>query len=98
MTTALILLILFAIGLPLWAASRDAHAAATRIAQQTCARNGVQLLDQTVALRSLRPRRDDSGRMRWQRTYQYAYSTQGHDRAMGEFALLGDELLWIREP
>ncbi len=98
MTTPLILLILLGGGALLWSAARDAEAVARAAARGICERSGVQLLDQSVALRSVRLRRDDEGRMRLQRTYRFEYSSSGHDREFGEIALLGDRVLWSSGP
>lgn len=98
MTTTLILLLLIGAFVLFWSAARDAAESARRHARLACQRGGVQLLDQSVALRQLRMRRGDDGRMRLLRTYQFAYSARGDDRQLGELALLGRDLLWISEP
>ena len=98
MTATLILLLLIAGFVLFWSASRDAAEMARRHARDACHRQQVQLLDQSVALRRVRLRRADDGRMRLQRDYQFAYSARGDDRQLGELAMLGRELLWISEP
>lgn len=97
-TTTLILLILIGAFVLFWSASRDAAEIARAHARDACRRQQVQLLDQSVALRQLRMRRGEDGRMRLQRHYQFAYSARGDDRQHGELALLGRDLLWISEP
>ena len=98
MTATLILLLLIGAFVLLWSAARDAAELARQHARAVCQRHQVQLLDQSVALRRVRLRRGDDGRMRFQRNYQFAYSQRGDDRQLGELAMLGHELLWISEP
>lgn len=98
MTATLILLLLIGAFVLFWSAARDAAETARNHAREACRRQQVQLLDQSVALRRFRLRRGEDGRMRWQRSYQFAYSASGHDRQLGEITLLGRDLLWISEP
>lgn len=55
-----------------------------------CKAEGVLFLDDTVALESIRPVRDDRGRIRLRRTYSFAYSDTGTNRRKGSVAMLGD--------
>lgn len=64
-------------------------------ARQACQREGVQLLDDTVAFRSLRFARDDDGRLGLQRTYEFEYSDSGDDRYRGSVMLLGREVVML---
>jgi hypothetical protein len=98
MTAALVLLIIVAVLLLAWSAARGAAEEARRHARDICSRHRVQLLDQSVALRQVRLRRGEDGRMRLQRTYEFAYSAHGDDRQLGRLALLGTQLLWTDEP
>lgn len=98
MTSTLIALLMLAAGVFLWSAARDAAAVAERQARGLCQEHGLQLLDQTVALRSMKLARDGLGRLRWQRTYQYAYSSNGEDRSTGSIALIGDRVMWSSLP
>lgn len=98
MTSTLIALIFLAAVVFAWSAARDASAVAQRQARSLCHEHGLQLLDQTVALRSIRLRRDDRGRLRWERTYQYAFSSNGEDRGTGLIALLGERVVWSSLP
>ena len=76
-----------------WATARRAGERATHHAAETCRRQGVQLLDGSVALRRVRPRRDpDTGRMHLQRTYQFDYSEDGAERRHGFVIMLGPRL------
>ncbi|MBD8526159.1 DUF3301 domain-containing protein [Pseudomarimonas arenosa] len=98
MTSILITLLLLAAAVFAWSAARDAAALAQHQARLLCREHGLQLLDQTVALRSIKLRRDDQGRLRWQRTYHYAYSSNGENRETGMIALLGDRVIWSSLP
>ena len=56
------------------------------------------LLDDTVALASLRPGRDDEGRLRLRRVYRFEYSDTGNNRRDGQVTLLGSELVTLHLP
>lgn len=64
-------------------------------ARRACEREGVQLLDDTVAFRSLRPARNDAGRMSLRRVYEFEYSGSGDDRQRGSVVLLGREVVLL---
>lgn len=53
-----------------------------------CERRGFLFLDDTVSLRSVRPVRDDDGRIRLQRRYEFQYSDTGHNRLDGSITLV----------
>lgn len=55
-----------------------------------CERRGFLFLDDTVSLRALRPVRDDEGRIRLQRRYEFQYSDTGHNRLDGSITLVAD--------
>ncbi|BAL24381.1 DUF3301 domain-containing protein [Azoarcus sp. KH32C] len=64
-------------------------------ARAACRREGVQLLDDTVATRSLRFARDDEGRACLQRVYEFEYSNSGNDRQTGSVMLRGREVVML---
>lgn len=70
--------------------ARDAGKAASRSA---CARNDYQFLDDTVVLHSIRPVRDDYGRLLLRRIYAFEYSDNGDNRRRGNVTLFGDEVV-----
>jgi hypothetical protein len=80
----------------LWLDSLKAREAGMREARAACAEEGLQLLDDTVAIRSLRLARDDAGRLRLQRTYVFEYSDSGDDRRQGSVTLLGHDVVLVR--
>jgi hypothetical protein len=67
----------------------QAKEAAIAAARRACARHQQQLLDETVVLARLRPRRDRSGRVRWWRRYRFEFSEDGEQRRGGELTMLG---------
>ena len=53
------------------------------------------LLDDTVAIASLRLRRDDDGRVHLQRAYDFEYSDSGNNRIRGGIVLLGRAVVML---
>ena len=72
-----------------WYDSTLAKEAAIAAARRACERHRQQLLDETVVLARIRPRRDRSGRMRLLRHYRFEFSGDGELRRSGEISLLG---------
>lgn len=77
-----------------WLSAVNARDRASRLAGEFCKRQGWQLLDQTVALRSLRPRRTQQG-LRWQRRYRFDFSPDGTERRRGELTLIGGRMIRV---
>ena len=65
-----------------WRAAVEARGLAFEAAREACERQGLQLLDGTVAFRSWRARRTD-GRLVLERTYLFDYSDDGAARRQG---------------
>lgn len=65
-------------------------------ARNACERAGVQLLDETVAVRKLTLRRDASQQARFYREYAFEYSRVGDDREVGRIYLLGERVLGVQ--
>ncbi|HRD92880.1 MAG TPA: DUF3301 domain-containing protein [Accumulibacter sp.] len=82
----------------LWLDSFRAREAGIRAVRAACDADQLQLLDDTVALASLRPARDDEGRLRLRRVYRFEYSDTGDNRRNGQITLLGSELLLLHLP
>ncbi len=78
-----------------WLDGIKAREIGVKAARASCAREGVQLLDDTVAMRSLRLARDDDGRVRFRRVYEFEYSASGDDRQGGAVTLLGREVVML---
>jgi hypothetical protein len=67
-------------------AAREAGIAAVR---KICRADGLQLLDETIALRSLKLQRNEDGRLRLYRIYEFEYSDTGDNRRCGSVHVLG---------
>lgn len=73
----------------LWFDSMQARAVAMREAEAACAAEGLQFLDQSIAIQRVGPARDDEGRLTLRRVYVFDYSATGTDRGRGSIVLLG---------
>ncbi len=82
------LLALAALGWFLWD-SLKVREIANQAMRSTCKAEGLLFLDDTVALQSLRPTRDDDGRLRLRRVYRFEYSDTGHNRRIGSVVMMG---------
>lgn len=91
---ALSLVVLAALAATAWFAwdSLRAREAANQAMRAACNARGWLFLDDTVALLSVRPARDDEGRMRLRRVFQFAYSGTGFDRRNGVVELMGSAI------
>ncbi len=72
-----------------WFDTLRAREQAISVCRRACDAQGVQLLDQSVSLHTLRLRRSERGRVQFLRTYQFSYSLDGVERADGTVILLG---------
>ncbi len=70
------------VGMWFWYDSMRARERAVGGARQLCAEQGLQFLDDTVALRRLSVSLDHRG-PHWHRTYRFEYTTDGTDRHTG---------------
>lgn len=75
-----------------WHDTIRAREAGVKAARSACQRAGVQLLDDTVALRTMRPARDEAGHLTLRRVYEFEFSGSGFDRQPGAVVLLGREV------
>ena len=75
-----------------WFSGRAAAETATRLGQTACARAGVQWLDQSVHLLTMRLRRGADGWLGLERHYGFEYSSGGEDRRAGRIVLRGRRL------
>lgn len=78
-----------------WYDTIRAREAGLQVARATCQREGVQLLDDTVACRSTRLARDDNGRMVLRRVYDFEYSGSGNDRYRGSVMIMGKDVAML---
>ncbi|MHA6204373.1 DUF3301 domain-containing protein [Dyella soli] len=91
----LLLVLLSIIGL--WLKLSRARELATQEARGQCRQHGLQLLDESVGLRSLRPRRVHGG---WllERCYTFEVSIDGNDREPGRLWMIGRTLTGLSLP
>jgi hypothetical protein len=85
------LLLLLALGALtwLWLDSLKAREIAKRAASAACAAEGLMLLDDTVAIRAIKPVRNDNGRVTLQRAYDFEFSDTGDNRLKGSVVMVG---------
>lgn len=79
----------------LWLDSLKAREAAVKAARAACTAEGLMLLDDTVAIAGLKPARDDEGRLKLQRAYDFEYSDTGNNRLKGSVVLLGHRVVLL---
>lgn len=91
-------LALFLAGGWFWADSMRAREAALDAGRRACAAEGVQFLDWTVVVRQTRLARDEEGRVRVKRVYEFEFSDTGNNRITGTITLLGRQLLALNLP
>ena len=76
----------------LWLDSLKAREAAVHAARAACSAEGLMLLDDTVAIRGLKAARNEDGRLRLQRAYEFEYTDNGNNRLKGSVILLGHQV------
>jgi hypothetical protein len=79
----------------LWFDSVKARDIAVAAARRACTAEGLQFLDDTVAIASLKPARDEAGRFVLRRAYAFEYSGTGDDRRPGSIVLLGQDVIFV---
>jgi hypothetical protein len=85
------LLLIAALGW-LWYDSLKVREVAVAAAREACAAEGVQLLDDTVGIASLKLARNAAGRVQLQRAYDFEFSDTGNNRLRGGVVLLGTQV------
>jgi hypothetical protein len=94
-TEPLILTILLALALFYALRAIAARDTALNAADRACREAGVQLLDRSVALERLRPRRDQAGRLCLYRRYGFEFTSDGSHRYRGQVELLAQRVLQV---
>jgi hypothetical protein len=79
----------------LWYDSLRAREAAVRAAREICASEGLMFLDDTVVIAGLKPSRDEGGRLKLQRAYNFEYSDTGNNRLKGSIVMQGQRLVLL---
>jgi hypothetical protein len=91
-----VLLVLLLIGW-YWLKAREIKEIALIGVRNYCEKLDVELLDETVVLRGLSFKRDNSGKMRHWRLYAFEFSSDGDSRYKGRVTMLGGkvESIWL---
>ena len=79
----------------LWFDSLKAREAAVHAAREACEAEGLLFLDDTVGIASIKPARDDEGRLKLQRAYDFEYSDTGNNRIQGGVIMLGHRVILL---
>ena len=79
----------------LWYSSFSAQEAGIRYVRRACQEEGLQLLDETIALTRIRLQRDETGRIAIMRVYSFEYSETGENRRRGSVHVLGDKVILL---
>lgn len=79
----------------LWYDSIHVRQLGLRAARRACETDGLQLLDDTVAISSVALARDDEGRLCLRRVYGFDYSDTGDNRRRGSLVMLGASVLLV---
>lgn len=93
--TEILLLSLFAALAWLWWDSMQAREAAVTTARSACIAEGLQFLDDTVGIASVKPARNAEGRLLLQRAYEFEFSDTGDNRVKGSVVMLGRRVLLL---
>jgi len=72
----------------LWSDSMRAREIALASCRDACHRAGLQLLDDTVSMASLRPMRDANGRVALRRVYIFEFTDTGDNRRHGSVIVM----------
>jgi hypothetical protein len=86
-------ILLIVAGLFFWVDSLRARERALSAGRAACERNGLQLLDETVAGAGLRLARNDLGQLKFRRVFVFEFSDNGNNRRRGSITLVGAEVL-----
>jgi hypothetical protein len=89
---------LVAIAVVYWWRALAAREVALSAARRECERLGLQLLDDTVALRGLWMKRNRRGQQSLWRAYQFEFSVTGGERYLGRVIMLSDRVEQIDLP
>jgi uncharacterized protein DUF3301 len=88
-------LLAIALAVWFWLDSLKAREAGVRAGRNACAAEGLQFLDDTVVGGSIRPVRDDDGRLKLRRVYHFEYSDTGNNRRRGAVTLISDRVVML---
>ena len=89
----IVLMIVGAAGFAYWNAARAAAEYAKRLGRDACTAAQVMWLDESVHAAGIRVRRNEDGRLGFERSFRFEYSYDGVDRHVGRMVLRGDRLV-----
>ena len=72
-----------------WHDTMQAREQAIVIGKRHCQNDGLQLLDETVSLSSMKLRRNGDGQVTFRRVYEFEFSDNGDNRRLGSITLMG---------
>jgi len=79
----------------LWFDSVGARDAGIEAARFACESENLQLLDDTLAIASVRLTRNDNGQVCLRRVYKFEFSDTGNNRRNGRIVLLGARVVEV---
>jgi len=85
------LILLVVVGWFVWDSLRVRETANAAM-RAACKAEGLQFLDDTVALRSVWPARNSDGRLVLRRIYDFEYSDTGHNRRNGNITMIANDV------
>lgn len=88
----ILIIVLLISGIFYWLDSIRVKEVATAQAAKACKKVLLEFLDQTVAIKKVRLRRDAHGRLKFYREYQFEFSSTGEFRYKGVIKMLGHHL------
>jgi hypothetical protein len=86
--TLIWIMVLFLIGYAWWH-NLGVRTHALAQVQQHCEETNVQLLDQTLLLKKMRPARNSRGQFNLMRIYEFEFTSTGDQRYKGNIKLVG---------
>ncbi len=89
----ILLMILGAAAFSYWNAARAAAERAGQLGRNACEAAQVIWLDQSVHATGIRLRRNEDGKLGFERTFRFDYSHDGVERHSGRLVLRGDQLV-----
>lgn len=88
----IILLTLIGFALHYWWQSGEYKGRALKLAAQYCQQHDLQLLDQSMVISGYWPRRNERSVWVIRRTYDFEFTSTGHQRYRGRLTLMGFQL------
>lgn len=75
-----------------WYDGMRARELAHTLGKRACTEQGLQFLDDTVAMSSIKVKRDEDGQLTLQRVYRFEFSDTGDNRRGGSIAISGQRI------